>query len=530
MAARSGFMILALAAICIGSNTPFASVRSTVFAQDQVPTTKARTAGVLVNDTRACQGYTLLAPLTSKDTYLIDMEGRVVHTWRSDCQPALSAYLLKNGNLLRAGALPPSEKPFGGPGAGGRIQQFTWDGELVWDYKFPVDRLLPHHDICPLPNGNVLVVAWDRRTAEEATAAGRRKELISNGQVLSDSILEIKPTGKTTGDIVWQWNVWDHLIQDHDRTKANFGEVAAHPELIDVNIHERMFGNLIVRNEESDLLRAAGIAVAPGRGVNDEPTGVPDRTADWTHANSVDYNPELDQIIISVRSFCEFWVIDHSTTTAQAATHAGGRYGKGGDLLYRWGNPRAHGVGTQADQRLFKQHHAHWIPPKHPGAGRIVLFNNGNNRPDGSYSTADEIALPVSADGSYPLVPSQATPPDQPAWSYAAPKKTDLFSMVVGGVQRLPNGNTLICPGASGTLIEVTADKQEVWKFVNPLKGNFAGYGPQRPRRVGRGGLPSLNNALFRAYRYTPDYAAFQGKELKPGKLLEELTAATPME
>jgi hypothetical protein len=521
---RTGIVMLALAA------TSFGSVAQDTFGQGQAPSATARTAGVLVHDRRACPGYTLLAPLTSKDTYLIDMEGRVVHTWRSDWQPALSAYLLENGSLLRAGALPPDEKPFGGPGAGGRIQKFTWDGELVWDYKFPVDRLLPHHDIYPMPNGNVLVVAWDRRTADEAIAAGRRKELISSGQVLSDSILEIKPTGKTTGEIVWQWNVWDHLIQDHDKTKANYGDVAAHPELIDLNVHERMFGGLIVRSEESDLLKAAGIAVGPGRGLTDEPAGVPDRTADWTHANSVAYNAELDQIMVSVRSFCEFWVIDHSTTTAEAAGHTGGRYGKGGDLLYRWGNPRVYRAGTQADQRLFKQHHAHWIPQGHPGAGRILLFNNGNNRPDGSYSTADEIALPVNADGHYPLVPSQAPQPDQPAWSYAAPKKTDLFSMVVGGVQRLPNGNTLICPGASGTLIEVTAKKEEVWRFVNPLKGSFAGYGPNRPRRVGRGGLPTVNNSLFRAYRYTPDYAGLADKELKAGKLLEEPVPETRTE
>lgn len=531
---RPCIRILVLAAASLGGIAFDVRGPSVAFAQEQPPQTTARTAGVLLHDRRACPGYTLLAPLTSKDTYLIDLEGRVVHSWRSDWQPALSAYLLENGNLLRAGALPPDEKPFGGPGAGGRIQEFTWDGELVWDYKFPVDRLLPHHDVYPMPNGNVLVVAWDRRTADEAIAAGRRKELISNGQVLSDSILEIKPTGKTTGEIVWQWNVWDHLIQDHDKTKANYGDVAAHPELIDLNVHERMFGNLIVRSEESDLLKAAGIAVGPGRGLTDEPAGVPDRTADWTHANSVAYNAELDQIIISVRSFCEFWVIDHSTTTAEAAAHAGGRYGKGGDLLYRWGNPPAHRWGSQAVQRLFKQHHAHWIPKGHPGAGNILVFNNGNNRSDGSYSTADEITLPVKADGSYSMVRPQAGEPDalrplNPLWSYAAPKKTDLFSMVVGGVQRLPNGNTLICPGASGTLIEVTADKEEVWRFVNPLKGSFAGYGPSRPRNVGRGGLPTVNNGLFRAHRYTPDYAGLAGKELKSGKLLEELAPATPM-
>lgn len=480
------------------------------------------TAGVLLNDPRACPGYTLVAPMTTSDTYLIDLAGHVVHTWHSDWQPALSAYLLPNGNLLRPAALLPGEKPFGGPGAGGRIQEFSWDGELLWDYKFPVDRRLPHHDVAPLPNGNVLVVAWDKRTADEGLAAGRRPELVANSPVLSDSILEIKPTGKTTGEILWEWHVWDHLIQDHDESKANYGDVAAHPELVDVNLSEKQFGALVIQPDEDDGLLAKGLGFGPRRGFG-QPAGVPDLTSDWTHANFVAYNAELDQIILSVRSFSEIWIIDHSTTTAEAAGHKGGRYGKGGDLLYRWGNPRAHRAGTSVDQRLFKQHHADWIPADHPGAGNVLLFNNGNNRPGGAYSTVDEIVLPVDSAGRYRLPPGRAWEPREANWSYAAPTKSDLFSMVVGGVQRLPNGNTLICAGASGTLLEVTPQKELVWKFVNPIAGSFAGYSADRPRRIGRGGLPTVNNAVFRAPRYAPDSPGLRGKDLQPGKLLVEM-------
>jgi hypothetical protein len=78
--------------------------------------------------------------------------------------------------------------------------------------------------------------------------------------------------------------------------------------------------------------------------------------------NSVSYNAKLDQILISVRSFNEFWIIDHSVTTKEAAGHTGGRSGKGGDLLYRWGNPSAYRAGKTSDQKLFAQHDAHWIP------------------------------------------------------------------------------------------------------------------------------------------------------------------------
>ena len=104
--------------------------------------------GVSVNTPAAFAGYTLIAPMNSTSTYLVDLEGRIVNEWKSDYTPALSAYLLENGHLLRPGA----ERGFGGgPGAGGRLQEFNWEGELVWDYSFGDSQLRPHHDICRLP-------------------------------------------------------------------------------------------------------------------------------------------------------------------------------------------------------------------------------------------------------------------------------------------------------------------------------------------------------------------------------------------
>ena len=91
--------------------------------------------GLLLNDSRAFQGYTLIAPMFSKTTYLIDMKGKVVRTWESDYTPGASAYLLENGHLLRTGAHQPTPSGFG-PGAGGRVQEFDWDGQLVWDFKY----------------------------------------------------------------------------------------------------------------------------------------------------------------------------------------------------------------------------------------------------------------------------------------------------------------------------------------------------------------------------------------------------------
>ncbi len=276
---------------------------------------------------------------------------------------------------MRPGSIGGDAGVFGpGPAVGGRIQEFTWDGELVWDFKFYNAKQLPHHTITRLPNGNVLLIVWDRKTTEEAIAAGRRPEMTGDKHLIVDSLVEIKPTGKTTGEVVWEWHLWDHLVQDFDKTKANFGNVGEHPELVNINYGE---------DELPSVIAAATKDGKDKTKADDKPAAnrPPRINPDYTHFNGVDYNPDLDQISVSVWAFSEFWIIDHGTTTAQAASHTGGRMGKGGDLLYRWGNPRAYRAGTKADRKLFSQHNAHWIPRGLPGAGHLLLFNNGPERP-----------------------------------------------------------------------------------------------------------------------------------------------------
>jgi hypothetical protein len=429
--------------------------------------------GLIRNDPGAYAGYTLLSPLQSTSTFLIDMNGRVVKTWETDSTPASLAYLLESGNLLRAGLA--ANAPFGRTaGGGGKMQEFGWNGELVWDFAYGTPTAIQHHDFIRLPNGNILMVVKVRKTAAEAIAAGRIPSTVEGTEVQPDSLIEIKPTGKTGGEIVWEWHVWDHLIQDVDKDKANFGDVAAHPERIDINFN-----------------------VVAGRRAN----------PDWTHFNAVAYNPDLDQVVVSLRTFGEIWIIDHSTTTREAAGKTGGRSGKGGDLLYRWGNPRVYRAGTAEDQRLYGQHNAHWISRGLEGAGHLLIYNNGDTRPGTRYSSIEEIVLPVDANGRYTLGADKKYGPDRAAWSYSAPNPTDFYSVNISGVQRLPNGNTLICAGAPGIVFEVTPQKKVVWQY------NLPGFGA-------RGG----NNArqVFRAYRYGPDFPGLKGKTLTAGKSLEE--------
>jgi hypothetical protein len=366
----------------------------------------------------------------SSTTYLIDRNGNVNHTWSSDYFPGESVYLLENGTILRSIKI-----SLTGGGSGGGVQKITWDNRLIWDFRFYSDKYLSTHDIAPLPNGDVLLLAWELKTRAEAIAAGRNPNTIQN-EFKPYFIVEVRPTGPTTGDIVWEWHVWDHLIQDYDPGQQNYGIVANHPELIDINFGFDLSGT---------------------------------DTADWLHVNSIDYNPQFDQIIVSVRYFNEIWVIDHSTTTAEAATHMGGNSGKGGDLLYRWGNPVSYRAGTTGDQKFFQQHDATWITPGYPGEGHILVFNNGVNRPGGSYTSIDEIVPPINSTGQYYLENGSAFGPDEPIWVYT----TDFFASYIGGAQRIKNGDTLICNGPAGKFYEVTPEHAVIWQYTNPYPNYF---------------------------------------------------------
>jgi len=429
--------------------------------------------GLIRNEPGAYTGYTLLSPLQSTSTYLIDMNGRVVNTWATDSTPSSIAYLLESGNLIRAGLAP--NPPFGTTaGGGGKMQEFNWNGELVWDFTYGTPTSTQHHDFTRLPNGNVLMLVKEKKSPEEAIAAGRIPSTAQGTTVQPDSLIEIRPMGKNGGEVVWEWHLWDHLIQDVDKAKANFGDVAAHPELVDINY------NVV-----------AGTRANP----------------DWTHFNAVTYNADLDQVLVSLRNFSEVWIIDHGTTTREAASHTAGKRGKGGDLLYRWGNPRVYRAGTAEDQRLYGQHNAQWIARGLEGAGHLLIYNNGDTRPGTKYSSVEEIVLPIDANGRYSMGNDKKYGPAQSVWSYSAPNPADFYSVNISGVQRLPNGNTLVCAGAPGIVFEVTPQKKVVWQYNLPA---FGGRGGANARQV------------FRAYRFGTDFAGFKGKTLVAGKSLEE--------
>lgn len=429
------------------------------------------TVGVLKNEPDSLNGYTLLYPANSQETYLINNCGEVINQWHSNYTPGASAYLLENGNLLRTGKITNPDINFGG--VGGKIELFDWDNNLLWEYTYSTTNHSQHHDVYPLPNGNILMLAVSTMQSLEAIQAGRDPSLLSDGKLFNEQILELEPVGSNHANIVWEWNIKEHLIQDIDNTKDNFGIVADNPQLLDINF-------LNANNP----------------------------VANWLHINSIQYNENLDQIILSSRRLSEIYIIDHSTTTQEAASHSGGTYGKGGDFLYRWGNREAYDKGDNSNVTLDGQHYPHWVPDTFTDEGKIILFNNGNSV---GFSSVEIIDPPTTSAGVYTYNSVTGYGPTASEWSYTAPTPSDFFSSILSSGERLPNGNTLICDGDSGYFFEVDVNNIIVWEYVNPDAASGI---------LSQGDIPS-SNFTFRAKKFPFDYPAFIGRDLTPGDPIE---------
>jgi len=427
------------------------------------------TVGLIKHDDGVlAEGYVLFAPIGSKDTYLIDKCGREIHTWTSAYNPGQSSYLLEDGTLLRPGKI--NNNTFTGGGNGGIVEKFDWEGNVIWSYIISDEMKCQHHDVKGLPNGNVLVIAWESKTDTEAIEQGRDPALVPT-TVWSEQILEIQPVGINGGNIVWEWHLWDHLVQDFDDSKTNYGDISSNPQLINLNYNASADGS------------------------------------DWIHMNSIDYNPTLDQILVSSHSFGEVWIIDHSTTTEQAASHSGGKSDKGGDILYRWGNPLAYNTGTST--QLFGQHNAHWIEEGLPFENQIMVFNNGTGRPEGNYSTIEIINPPVDGfnySASLPYLPASAS------WIHNAENQFDLYAHNLSSAQQLSNGNVIYCNGPLGTFEEINASGVNVWEYVNPVSRNG---------NLSQGDTP-IQNLVFRITYYANDYIGFTGHSLETGSIIED--------
>ncbi len=402
-------------------------------------------AGRPIADTDAARvspGYVLIEPGYRKAPYLVNNDKEVVASFENDyfsfTQLQADGTRLASSNIY-------SDVFMDGGGNRGCLEEYAADGSLNWRLRLATDDYIHHHDAVELENGNVLALVWENISATQAIALGRDPEHVAeNGNFWFDGIIEVNPM---TAEIVWEWSLRNHIVQDFDAGKPNYGVVADNPGKLNLNA------------------------------INFNRDGTVDD--DWTHVNAVDYNAELDQIIFSSNYLSEVFVIDHATTAFEAQ-------GNAGDFLYRWGNPENYDRGTAEDRQLFNQHDVQWIKAGLPGAGNVMIFNNGDGklRP---HSSVVEFSTPLSEDNTYALDGDSAYGPVELAWEYAPTDEDIFFSWFISGTQRLANGNTLVNHGASARVREVTPEGEIVWEYAF----DDGAEGP---------------HMLFRANRYPADH------------------------
>ncbi len=378
-------------------------------------------------------GFALYNKQGQNTTYLIDENQQIAHTWNLSTECNYAVLLKDNGNIVRGTK---HNNILGGAAEGGRVQEIDPNGNVVWDYIYSDATHLSHHDIC-LIGDNVLLTAWEVKSQNDLVNAGYTGN-VSNSGKWPTHFIELAPDGNGGANIVWEWHIWDHLCQNSDPNKPNYVQnISDHPELIDIN-----------------MIQGGG---GPGGGGG----------GDWFHVNGVDYNKDLDQIVFSSRFASEIYIIDHSTTTAEAASHSGGNSGMGGDILYRWGNPSNYGMsGAQVIPNAV--HDCRWIiNDGRPNSGFLQIFNNSGISNNQSAVDGIETPLDSSTGYTYLRTPGQPFGPSNYTTRYACAYSASGQS----ASDRMSNGNIFVNAsggqGGAGVMYEVDSLGTIIWGPYN---------------------------------------------------------------
>lgn len=409
--------------------------------------------GVQFHTDQAMDGYTLYE--SGNTAVLIDNCGHLLHEW-NDVAAQYHPKLLPNGNIIYIESFSRD------------IIEKDWNDNTINKLSINSSNIFLDYEVIIMPNGNYLCLARKSFSQSQFESIGYNYGSTQGDGIGNPSQVDmVVEVDRNSGDIVWQWNITDHVIQERDPSKGNFGVVADHPELLNMD------------------------AIA---------------TYDWTFQesfmiNGFDYNSELDQIVLSIRKMSEIAIIDHSTTTAEAAGHSGGNSGKGGDILYRWGNPKNYGQGDASDRELYFQHNPNWIKYGQL-KGNIIMYNNGLNRPGTNYSAVPIINTQVDVNGDYTVQGNGVYSPEEPDLEYSpVPDGLGYYGFYSGytsAAKILANGNVLVTVGGDDEVFEMTPDGSVVW--VYELYDS---------------------NLTFRVEKYALDYPAFDGRDLTAGDVLE---------
>ena len=360
-------------------------------------------------------------------TILMDTTNTIINEWSHDCSPSSTPYLQPDSTLLRPCKLDPPL--FDEGGVGGLLQLIDWHGNIMWQANFSSENNLQHHDIEPLANGNILLLLWERKNQAQVLSKGK---INHTGELWVEKIIEIDPLENNTYDTIWEWSLWDYLIQDVDSSLSNFMTISDNPQYFNINY-------LQTSNE------------GPGPPQLSNP--------DFLHVNAIDYNEQLHQISFSSRKSNEIYIINHFSDTEQQNQRNTG-------LIYRWGNTSVYNQGNASNQFLYAPHGVNFI-----SNDQIAIFNNGFNRPGGNYSSVEVITLPALHNSQYSIDNSGIYPPNQTFSTFNL--NEEYYTSSQGGAFKLDNGNILVTISNMKKILEVNTFGNIVYEYYYEGNGNI---------------------------------------------------------
>jgi len=397
------------------------------------------TGTTIYDPDRAWNGYTVLSPLATQAVVVIDMNGTVVKQWEGYNDSAGGpARVLPGGFVIAAsGTRPPHQESL-------ELIQRDFDGKVVWQFSrneqiktregTTIWSARQHHDWQreDFPAGYYSpdsTPATDPGTTLILTHTTRTQPKVADVVLEDDRLIEVT----RNGDIVWDWVASDHI-------------------------------------DELGFAADARKAIKEARSFN-KARG----SFDWLHINSATYVGPNQWFDAGDKRFAPNHVIISGREASLLAI-----VGRDGSIVWRLGPDFSESKELRAIRQIIGQHHAHLIPKGLPGAGNLLVFDNGG-------SSGYGFANPIAPDGvgAFARATSRVLEINpvtlELVWSYTNPR---FFSTNISGAQRLPNGNTLITAGAGGRMFEVTREGTIVWEYMYPLFGGAAGA-----------------NAVYRAYR-----------------------------
>ena len=366
--------------------------------------------GVTISDPDIAHPTSILIDTRKGHSYVIGMDGSVIHSWPKIGFPSELIDPALNGGTKGHVIVQADTDTFNNE----TLLELDWQGNTVWEYgkTAPGGRARQNHDIARLPNGETLMLCTVTR---QVAALG--------GAVVEDQVLRsVDRSGRTT----WEWFACDHL---DELGLADRVEWLISPKM---------------RRRASGVLNLNNLA----------PLG-PNR---WFDGGDARFHP--DNMMIDSREANFAAII--SRETGKVTWLLGPDYPGSYDYSKRaFVGPLPRPVDS-----LMGLHDAHMIEPGLPGAGNVLIFDNqGAAGAPPAYLDHFSGSRVVEIDPITQQIVWQydGTMSNSPPWSF--------FSSFISSARRLPNGNTLICEGAYGRIFQVTAEGRIAWEYVSPFYG-----------------------------------------------------------